>query len=30
VRDKRPIIEIQITRLDREALEGLYDEAGAA
>jgi ribonuclease J len=29
VRDKRPIIEIQITRLDREALEGLYDEAGA-
>ena len=30
VREKRPIIEIQITRLDREALEGLYDEAGAA
>ncbi len=30
VRDKRPIIEIQITRLDREALERLYDEAGAA
>jgi ribonuclease J len=30
VREKRPIIEIQITRLDRAALEGLYDEAGAA
>jgi ribonuclease J len=30
VRDKRPIIEIQITRLGREALDGLYDEAGAA
>jgi ribonuclease J len=30
VREKRPIIEIQITRLDREALEGLYNEAGAA
>ncbi len=29
VREKRPIIEIQITRLDRAALEGLYDEAGA-
>ena len=30
VREKRPIIEIQITRLDRGALEGLLDEAGAA
>ena len=30
VREKRPIIEIQITRLDRTAIEGLYDEAGAA
>ena len=30
VREKRPIIEVQITRLDRETLDGLYDEAGAA
>ena len=30
VRERRPIIEVQITRLDREALEGLLDEAGAA
>jgi ribonuclease J len=30
VRAKRPIIEIQITRLGREALEGLVNEAGAA
>lgn len=29
IREKRPIIEIQITRLDRETLEGLLDEAGA-
>jgi ribonuclease J len=28
-REKRPIIEIQITRLDREALESLVDDAGA-
>jgi ribonuclease J len=27
VRDKRPIIEVQITRLGREALEGLLGEA---
>jgi ribonuclease J len=30
VRERRPIIEVQITRLDRAALEGLLDEAGAA
>jgi ribonuclease J len=30
VRDKRPIIEVQITRLGREALEGLIDEAEPA
>ena len=30
VRDKRPIIEVQITRLGREALEGLLDEAEPA
>ena len=30
VRAKRPIIEVQITRLGREALEGLVNEAGAA
>jgi ribonuclease J len=30
VREKRPIIEVQITRLGREALEGLLDQAGAA
>jgi ribonuclease J len=30
VRERRPIIEVQVTRLDREALEGLLDEAGAA
>jgi ribonuclease J len=29
-RDKRPIIEIQITRLDREDLDALMDDAGAA
>jgi ribonuclease J len=29
VRERRPIIEVQITRLGREALEGLLDEAGA-
>jgi ribonuclease J len=29
VRDKRPNIEVQITRLGREALDGLLDEAGA-
>jgi ribonuclease J len=29
VRDRRPIIEIQITRLGREALDGLLDEVGA-
>jgi len=29
-REKRPIIEVQITRLGREALEGLLDEAEAA
>ena len=29
-RDKRPIIEVQITRLDREALDGLMDDAGVA
>ena len=29
-REKRPIIEVQITRLGREALEGLHDEAEAA
>jgi ribonuclease J len=29
-RDKRPIIEVQITRLDREALDALMDDAGAA
>jgi ribonuclease J len=27
IRDRRPIIEVQITRLGREALEGLLDEA---
>jgi ribonuclease J len=30
VRERRPIIEVQITRLGREALDGLLDEAGAA
>jgi ribonuclease J len=30
VREKRPIIEVQITRLGREALEGLLDEAEPA
>ncbi|MGH6896644.1 MAG: ribonuclease J [Geminicoccaceae bacterium] len=30
VREKRPIIEVQITRLGREVLEGLLDEAKAA
>jgi ribonuclease J len=30
VRDKRPIIEIQITRLGSDALEGLLDQAGTA
>ena len=30
VREKRPIIEVQITRLDREALEGLLDQAEPA
>jgi ribonuclease J len=30
VRERRPIIEVQITRLGREALEGLLDEAEAA
>ena len=29
VRERRPIIEVQITRLGREALRGLLDEAGA-
>jgi ribonuclease J len=29
VRERRPIIEVQITRLGREALDGLLDEAGA-
>jgi hypothetical protein len=28
VRERRPIIEVQITRLAREALEDLLDEAG--
>ncbi len=28
-REKRPIIEVQITRLDREVLESLVDDAGA-
>ena len=30
VREKRPIIEVQITRLGRDALEGLLEEAEAA
>ncbi|HSA79523.1 MAG TPA: ribonuclease J, partial [Geminicoccaceae bacterium] len=30
VRERRPIIEVQITRLDRAVLDGLLDEAGAA
>jgi ribonuclease J len=29
-RERRPIIEVQITRLGREAIEGLVDGAGAA
>ena len=30
VREKRPIIEVQITRLGRDALDGLLEEAEAA
>jgi hypothetical protein len=30
VRERRPIIEVQITRLGREALQGLLDEAEPA
>jgi ribonuclease J len=30
VRDRRPIMEVQITRLGREALQGLFDEAEPA
>ncbi len=30
IRDKRPIIEVQITRLSQETISGLADEAGAA